>query len=370
MKVCYFGTYEGDYPRNRVMIKNLRKSGVEVMECHVPLWERQSDKSGSYLAPLSLIRVFCQLLFSYLLLVGRFFRMGNFDYMMIGYIGQLDVFLARCLLFFRRRPLVFNPLISLYDTLVVDRGIFGEGTFTARILYRMDRWSFQLADLIVLDTNAHIEYLSRLLKVDKKKFVRIFVGADEDIFYPREQVNHKDGRFRVLFYGKFIPLHGIHHILNAAKELENDQSIQFRVIGHGQLSEAIHTLAERLDLRNVDFIDWVPYEMLPREIAEADLCLGIFGHTEKAQRVIPNKVFQALACGKPVITSDTVAIHELESVEGLCLCSFPIENNLASLITNMRENHPQRGSCSEDLNKICIEAFDNFVSTTFQRIGY
>ncbi len=311
MKVCYFGTYEKDYPRNRIMIKGLRRSGIEVVECHVPFWERKEDKTGKFLSAGSLLVVAIRLFYAYLVLSVRFFRAGDFDCLMVGYIGQMDIFLARLLLLFKRRPLIFNPLVSLYDTLVIDRGIFPEGSIIARSLFQVDRWSLRLADLVVLDTNTHIDYISDLLGIDRKKFVRVFVGADEDIFFPMEKPDRNDGLFRVLFYGKFIPLHGIGYILHAAKELEDDPSICFRIIGRGQLSDEIHALVAKLQLRNVEFIDWVPYEKLPEEIAAADLCLGIFGDTEKAQRVIPNKVFQALACSRPLLTLDTPAMREL-----------------------------------------------------------
>ena len=56
---------------------------------------------------------------------------------------------------------------------------------------------------------------------------------------------------------------------------------------------------------------WIDYERLPRELAGAGCALGIFGTTAKAARVIPNKAFQALACGTPLITGDTPAAREL-----------------------------------------------------------
>src|SRR5712691_13325933 len=109
--------------------------------------------------------------------------------------------------------------------------------------------------------------------------------------------------FTALFIGKLIPLHGIETVLAAARLAPE---IRFRVIGSGQLE---HVLEGRPP--NVDWVRWVEYPQLPAHLRTCGCALGIFGTTAKARRVIPNKVFQALACGAPVITADTPAIHEL-----------------------------------------------------------
>jgi glycosyltransferase involved in cell wall biosynthesis len=57
-------------------------------------------------------------------------------------------------------------------------------------------------------------------------------------------------------------------------------------------------------------------------IRQADVCLGIFGTSEKASRVIPNKVYQILASKKHLITADTPAIRELLK-EGPCVHLVP-----------------------------------------------
>ena len=78
------------------------------------------------------------------------------------------------------------------------------------------------------------------------------------------------------------------------------------MVGSGQLNGAME---DRPD--NVEWVAWVEYDDLPREYWGAGCALGIFGTSDKAQRVIPNKAFQALACGAPLITADTPAAREL-----------------------------------------------------------
>jgi glycosyltransferase involved in cell wall biosynthesis len=64
-------------------------------------------------------------------------------------------------------------------------------------------------------------------------------------------------------------------------------------------------------LDRVTLLPRVPMLALPAHIARAHLCLGIFGETPKAARVVPNKVFQCMGVGRPVISADTPAMREL-----------------------------------------------------------
>jgi hypothetical protein len=56
-RLLYAGTYERDYPRNRLTIAALDRAGFDVRELHAAVWERDRDKSGRFLRPGSLIRL-------------------------------------------------------------------------------------------------------------------------------------------------------------------------------------------------------------------------------------------------------------------------------------------------------------------------
>jgi glycosyltransferase involved in cell wall biosynthesis len=292
MRVLYFGTYERDYPRNAQVISALRGAGVAVVERHVPVWEGRAHKWRS--GPAAAAR----LALAELRLLRR--PREAFDVVVVGYPGHLDLRAARRAA--GGRPVVFNPLVSLFDTFVDDRQRFGRGSPAARALAAIDRYALRAADLVVADTQASAEFFARLAELPHDRVKVCFVGAEDGVFMPGwAPINP----FTALFVGKLIPLHGIETVLAAARLLPE---LRFRIIGSGQLGPLL-----RQPPPNVQHVPWVDYPLLPRELHRAGCALGIFGTSEKARRVIPNKVFQALACGVPVVTADTPAARELLS---------------------------------------------------------
>lgn len=288
MKVCYFGTYERAYPRNAQVIACLRRAGVDVVEEHVAVWD--DLREGWSAGPGRLLRLVAA---EGKLLAGS---AQGADALVVGYPGHLDLTAARRAA--RGAPIVFNPLVSLADTLVSDRRRFRPGSFAARALEAVDRHAFRAADLVVADTEAHARFLADLVGLG---FVEVcFVGAEDRLFRPGWEPSEP---FTALFVGKLIPLQGIETILAAARLVPE---IAFRVVGSGQLAPLLAVRPA-----NVEHVPWLEYELLPGELRRAGCALGIFGTGAKTQRVIPNKAFQALACGTPLVTADTPAAREL-----------------------------------------------------------
>jgi glycosyltransferase involved in cell wall biosynthesis len=259
-----------------------------VVERHVPVWERVEHKWAS--GPTAALRLAAG--------EAKLLRRPapRFDVVVVGYPGHLDLPAARRAA--RGRPVVFNPLVSLSDTFVADRRRFSPGSTRARLLEWIDRSAFRAADLVVADTRANADRLAEIAHIPQSRFEVCFVGAEERIFHPPWS---RGGDF--LFVGKLIPLHGLETILAAAALAPE---LRITVVGTGQLE---HVLPTRPD--NVRWVPWIEYDQLGHAYRRAHCVLGIFGTSAKAAGVIPNKVFQALACGAPIITADTPAAREL-----------------------------------------------------------
>jgi len=288
VRALYFGTYDASYPRNAQVISCLRSAGVEVVERRVPVWGRHNWRLG--LGQLARVaraeRVLARTTHT------------EADVLIVGYPGHFDIPAARRVA--AGRPLVFNPLVSLHDTLVTDRRRFGRRSPAAGMLRQVDRIAFGKPDLVVADTEEHARFYTESLGVPRERLGVAFVGAEDAIFRPGWQ---PPVAFHALHVGKLIPLHGLDTILEAAKLAPE---IPFRIVGDGQLEGLLDSAAA-----NVDHSRWLDYTLLPAAYRAAGCALGIFGTGAKAGRVIPNKVFQALACGAAVVTGDTPAAREL-----------------------------------------------------------
>jgi glycosyltransferase involved in cell wall biosynthesis len=326
MRVLYFGTYERRYPRNAQVISCLRRAGVDVAEHHVPVWDGRRDSWRAGLgAALRLAAAELQLLRR---------PPDGYDAVIVGYPGHFDLPTARRAA--RGRPVVFNPLVSLADTFVADRARFRPGSPAARALEAVDRRALRSADLVVADTRAHADHLADLAGLPRNRVEVAFVGAEERIFAPGWAPVEP---FTVLFVGKLIPLHGLETVLAAARAAPE---LHFRLVGSGQLDELLRTRPE-----NVEWVPWVEYDLLQRELHRAGCALGIFGTSAKAARVMPNKAFQALACGTPLVTADTPGAREL-LVDGESALLVPPGNPdaLASVLRRLADDPKLAGRLS------------------------
>jgi glycosyltransferase involved in cell wall biosynthesis len=315
--VLWFGTYSvgTGYPRNTVLMDALREVGVTVNTCHAPLFGGAADKVAAAATRRGLVRFGLRALRAWARLTPGFFRAGPRDAVVVGYTGHLDIYLARLLSIFWRRPLVLDAFLSPYDTVVADRRLRREGSLAARALFRLEQTALRLADLVLTDTQANATYMAETFRVPRERFAAIPVGSL--VRAPvRARVPVAAGRrgddarpFRAFFCGSFVPLQGVSYILDAAAQAPD---IEFEIAGDGPDGPEVAREVEQRAMANVRLDRrFLPREEMEARLAQADAVLGVFGQTPKSRRVVPCKVYDGLAAGLPVVTGDGTGPAEL-----------------------------------------------------------
>ncbi len=271
-KVLWWGRSDVHYSRNRIIRQLFNELGWEIID-FFPVISRFADIEAHLKA------------------------IPTVDLVWVPCFRQRDIGAAARWSKYKSIPLVCDPLISAYDKQVWEKAKFREHSKKAQNLLQWEQKRLRSADVVVADTEQHANFYHETLGVDQACLVVLPVSAEESLFKPKQL--EPNAPLNILFFGSYIGLQGPDVIANAIS-LYDGPDVTWTFIGDGPLRTQIEKKLESMS--NVRFIDWVPYEQLPDYIAKADICLGIFGGTEKTRRVIPNKVYQALACARPVIT--------------------------------------------------------------------
>ncbi|MEV4618679.1 glycosyltransferase [Asanoa sp. NPDC049573] len=301
MRWLAFGTYDVHrHPRVGVLIEGLRAAGDEVVEVNVPLELDTAGRVAMLRQPWRLPKLAWLLARCWTLLAVRARRAGPADAVLVGYLGHFDVRLARLLFRRRRTPIVLDHLVSAAGT-ARDRALTGGGGLKSKLMRWIDRGALRSADVVVVDTDEH---LAALPADAAPRGVVALVGAGEQWFAAgaARPVSSADP-LKVIFVGLFTPLHGTEYLGAALAELAGDDRIDVTMVGKGQDYAACRAAAAANS--RVTWVDWVTAAELPSLVAAHDVSLGIFGTTEKAQNVVPTKVFQGAAAACAIVTSDT-----------------------------------------------------------------
>src|SRR3989344_6551889 len=239
MNILFMCGREPSYARNKVILDSLKYNKYNIIEC---------TSSSKY----SIIR--------HITVFFKFLKNKNkADIIFIGFIGHHFVPIVR---FFTKKPIIFDAFLSIYDTLIYDRKKFKKNSIISKLIYNLEKRSYNLSNKIIIDTYQHINYLVKTFNINRNKIYKIPVGVDEKIFYPKKIRGKK---FIVLFYGNFMPLHGVEYIIKAANILKNHKDILFIIIGRGQTYNQCFKLTKRLKTKNIIFKKNMPIEEIANE---------------------------------------------------------------------------------------------------------
>jgi len=316
-----------------VLKKILERQNIDVIECHED------------------IKNFFSFFSAYVKLFKKH-RTLQYDVMIIPWKGIITLPLAKLV---AKTPILHIGFISIYDTLVNDRRTVKEKSLKAKLIHLIEGLLLKLPDMIILDSLGEINYFVKEFNLDKKKFRRLFLSADETKFNPKpvKEVSHP---FTVLYFGGFIPLHGVVIIIEAARLLSDEKDIVFKLCGKGQTKLEMEQLVNEYHLQNVEFLGFVSDEQLIKEIEKSDVCLGLLGRGEKAMKCVSNKAFEILCSQRALIALNSNGIKEIGG-KNLENCILVPQNNpqeLANSILNLKNDINLKKTISQNGRKLFV----------------
>lgn len=340
LRVLAFGAWDSGagYPRADALLLGLRSSGCLVDECRFELPFAGTEKRRLLTSPWlwpgywwSLRKAKQQAIRALTAAVEA----HRPDVVLVPYPGHLVVRWVREAF---GGPIVLDLFLSAYDTVVIDRQMCKPGSPLARFMRRTDQRACEAADCVLVDTPANAVFTSELVGLPRERFVAVPVSdpmeAGEGLPYRPPEV---DGTIELLFFGTGVPLHGLGHLLDAVEQC--DRVHLTLVCG----SAADRVRAQAIPSSRVRVLgEFVDPEVLRDYLARSHLVAGVFGTSQKADRVIPFKVMQALSVGRPVITARTRATSSVLR-EGIDAVLVPPGNAtaLAAVLSSLAEQ-PER----------------------------
>jgi glycosyltransferase involved in cell wall biosynthesis len=309
MKILFCGKDDFSYHRTQVLLQGLQQTPGVV--CHTHSLKKRNRAEGEELRE----------------------RSKFYDWVLVPSFRHQDV---RWVKQYASAPVVFDPLISTYLTKVEDYGHYYKAPHKLWVDYR----SLHAADLLVADTEAMKDYYHRIFRVPAQKIGVAPVGFIRNDFAPHPFKEAGD-TFVAGFYGSFVPQQGTLVIAEAARMLASE-NIRFDIIGTGAEYRLFTHFIAKHQLHNIRLLGWLPYEQLATTMADFDMALGIFGTSEKANRVIPDKLFHYAAMRKCIVTRSSKAITEIFSTGHNILTITPNGQSLADNIRLLRDNPDMR----------------------------
>ena len=303
MNICYFGTYDKTYTSNRMILKGLLENNVSVLEINADTKVTKLTTKEE----MSWLPIVMRIIRKYRIIteiVKNFRKFKKTDVIYVGYPGHVDVFPAFILAKLFGKKLVFNPLLIIYNGFVHEQGILKENSLLAQAIKKAESIAYNLCDLVFADTPFQYEHLKNDFSIPAAKLRVLPIGADDRGYAYSQYKNTKDKKVNVVYYGLYSPIHGVEHIIEAARLLRNDNNIHFTFIGNGNTFEVNYAKAMKLKLPNVTFYSNTPESEHLKIMQTADIFLGFLQKHPSVDRIIPNKVYQGLSLGRVVLTAD------------------------------------------------------------------
>jgi glycosyltransferase involved in cell wall biosynthesis len=209
-------------------------------------------------------------------------------------------------------PFLFE-VRDLWPAFAIEVGVLRNPILVNASLW-LEKFLYRQADRVVVNSPGYIEHVQQK---GARRVELIPNGADPEMFEPEgdggpfRQAHGLGQRFTVVYAGAHGMSNDLGVVLETASILRNDVHIVFLFLGDGKEKACLVEQAGRMGLTNVIFLPPVPKMEMSQALAAADACIAILKPISLYKTTFPNKVFDYMAAGRPVILAIDGVIREV-----------------------------------------------------------
>ncbi len=218
----------------------------------------------------------------------------------------------------KRKPFLFE-VRDLWPTFAIAVGIL-KNPLLIKISLWLERFLYGHADRVIVNSPGYVAHVSER---GARRVELVPNGADPEMFDPLDdgasfRSDHQlQGKFVVLYAGAHGMSNDLNVVLDAARLLQSQApEIRLVFLGDGKEKPALQKRAEALGLKDVLFLPPVAKSEMAAALAGADACLAILKPIEEYKTTYPNKVFDYMAAGRPVVLAIDGVIRQVVEAAG------------------------------------------------------
>jgi glycosyltransferase involved in cell wall biosynthesis len=286
---------------------------------------------------------------------------------LVGIFQKFDIIIATSPQFFttwsgwalskvKQKPWVFE-LRDLWPESIKTVGAMKQG-YLIDLLEKIELGLYKSCNKVVAVTDA-FKYNLINRGIEKEKIEVVTNGSNMELFFPRkpdlyllESLGLK-GKFVVGYIGT----HGMAHSLDfIVKSIVNvsDSDIHFLFIGDGAMKREIVKISEKLQLKNILFLNSVSKDEVPKYLSIIDISLAPLKKDDNFKTVIPSKIFEASAMQKPTLLGVQGQARDVLSKYGAGLCFEPENEKDFILKLSMLRNKNLYKKCQDGCSDLAI----------------
>ena len=284
----------------------------------------------------------------------------------IGTSPSLFVGLAGLIISRMKKSRFVFEVRDLWPEVIPAIGIAGENSLSYKIFDKMASYLYEKCSLIVTVTESFKHEMITGRGIPSEKIQIIENAVDTDLFQPcksKPELTDMPGlknKFLVSYIGTIGYTHGVEVILRAARVAElRFPNLVFLLIGDGSDKMRLENISREEKLKNVIFLGQKPREAIPIYLNASDISLVLSSKQTIFEKTIFAKVFEPMACGKPIIVGASGETRDLVVKKANAGIDFEPENSqgLIESIAKLYHEPELRRKLGENGRKYIVENY-------------